>query len=81
MAVFQNNKTSKYDNYMTPKYAWENINSAAAEMYNKFHDEASWEEESNKRMDVIGQNGNEGLHYDKEKPKPKRRYYKPKKKK
>jgi hypothetical protein len=25
MAVFQNNKTSKYDNYMTPKYAWENI--------------------------------------------------------
>jgi hypothetical protein len=63
------------------EYAWENINSAAAEMYNKFHDEASWEEESNKRMDVIGQNGNEGLHYDKEKPKPKRRYYKPKKKK
>ena len=63
------------------EYAWENINSAAAEIYNKFHDEASWEEESNKRMDVIGQNGNEGLHYDKEKPKPKRKYYHNKKKK
>jgi hypothetical protein len=25
------------------------------------HDEASWDEE---RMDIIGQNGNEGLHYD-----------------
>ena len=46
------------------------------------HDEASWEEEvANQRLDIIGQNGNEGLHYDKEKPKPKRRYYKPKKKK
>lgn len=44
------------------------------------HDEASWEEEMNQRMDIIGQNGNEGLHYE-EKPKPKRRYYKPKKKK
>lgn len=31
------------------------------------HDEASWEEEMNERMDIIGQNGNEGLHYDKEK--------------
>lgn len=31
------------------------------------HDAASWEEEMNERMDVIGQNGNEGLHYDKEK--------------
>jgi hypothetical protein len=31
------------------------------------HDEASWEEEMNQRMDIIGQNGNEGLHYDKEK--------------
>ena len=30
------------------------------------HDEASWEmeDELNKRMDVIGQNGNEGLHYE-----------------
>ena len=30
------------------------------------HDSASWEEEErlNKRMDVIGQNGNEGTHYD-----------------
>jgi len=29
------------------------------------HDEASWEEEErlNKRMDIIGQNGNEGIHY------------------
>jgi hypothetical protein len=28
------------------------------------HDEASWdEEETNKRMDIIGQNGNEGIHY------------------
>jgi len=32
------------------------------------HDAASWDEEiANKRMDIIGQNGNEGLHYDKEK--------------
>lgn len=30
------------------------------------HELASWDEEENsKRMDVIGQNGNEGLHYDK----------------
>ena len=28
------------------------------------HDADSWdEEEANKRMDVIGQNGNEGIHY------------------
>ena len=28
------------------------------------HDAASWnEEETNKRMDIIGQNGNEGSHY------------------
>jgi hypothetical protein len=29
------------------------------------HDEASWDEEErlNKRMDIIGQNGNEGSHY------------------
>ena len=28
------------------------------------HDKASWDEiENNKRMDVIGQNGNEGTHY------------------
>jgi len=28
------------------------------------HDEMSWdEEETNKRMDIIGQNGNEGIHY------------------
>lgn len=44
----------------------------AAAQYNKLvapcrgHDAASWDEEEqlNKRMDVIGQNGNEGLHYD-----------------
>jgi hypothetical protein len=42
----------------------------AAEQYNKLvapcrgHDAASWdEEEANKRMDIIGQNGNEGSHY------------------
>ena len=30
-------------------------------------EEDEWdEEESNKRMDVIGQNGNDGLHYDEE---------------
>ena len=30
------------------------------------HDTASWEEEDklNKRIDIIGQNGNEGTHYD-----------------
>lgn len=27
------------------------------------HDDASWEQEMNERMDIIGQNGNEGLHY------------------
>jgi hypothetical protein len=32
------------------------------------HDAASWDDEeaANKRMDIIGQNGNEGLHYDKD---------------
>jgi hypothetical protein len=28
------------------------------------HDNASWGEELNERMDIIGQNGNEGLHYE-----------------
>ena len=29
------------------------------------HDKASWdEEEAERRMNIIGQNGNEGLHYD-----------------
>ena len=29
------------------------------------HDAASWDEETlNKRMDIIGTNGNEGLHYE-----------------
>jgi hypothetical protein len=29
------------------------------------HDNASWDEEvAERRMDIIGQNGNEGLHYD-----------------
>jgi hypothetical protein len=46
------------------------------------HDEASWEEEMNERMDIIGQNGNEGLHYEVEaKPKPKKKYYHNKNKK
>jgi hypothetical protein len=45
----------------------------AAAQYNKLvapcrgHDAASWnEEEMERRMDIIGQNGNEGLHYDNE---------------
>jgi hypothetical protein len=42
----------------------------AATQYNKLvapcrgHDAASWDaEEAERRMDIIGQNGNEGLHY------------------
>jgi hypothetical protein len=56
------------------------------------HDAASWDaEEAERRMDIIGQNGNEGLHYDiegdndiqdkhvgEDKKRNKRRYYKPK---
>jgi hypothetical protein len=52
---------------------WDEPNDAlkeAAAQYNKLvapcrgHDAASWdEEELNKRMDIIGQNGNEGSHY------------------
>jgi hypothetical protein len=52
---------------------WDEPNDAlkeAAAQYNKLvapcrgHDAASWdEEEANKRMDIIGQNGNEGSHY------------------
>ena len=59
------------------------------------HDAASWdEEEMERRMNIIGQNGNEGLHYDMgveddnndtqdkrtggDKKKSKRKYYKPK---
>jgi hypothetical protein len=52
------------------EYAWENINSAEAEKHNRLLDEI----EANKRMDIIGQNGNEGLHYE-EKPKPKKKPY------
>ena len=61
------------------------------------HDAASWDaEEAERRMDIIGQNGNEGLHYDMgvdddnndtqdkrtggDKKKSKRKYYKPKNK-
>ena len=58
------------------EYAWNSVSSASVEKNNRLLDE----EESNKRMDIIGQNGNEGTHYE-VKPKPKRRYYKPKKKK
>jgi hypothetical protein len=52
---------------------WSEPNDAlkeAAAQYNKLvapcrgHDAASWnEEEAERRMDIIGQNGNEGLHY------------------
>ena len=55
------------------------------------HDKASWNEiENNKRMDVSGQNGNTGEHYENEiinnpattnvekKKRDKRKYYKPK---
>jgi hypothetical protein len=75
----------------------------AAAQYNKLvapcrgHDAASWDaEEAERRMDIIGQNGNEGLHYDmgvendnndiqgkhtgENKKKGKRKYYKPKNK-
>ena len=47
------------------------------------YDEASWEEEeANIRINIIGQNKNEGLHYEVEtKPKPKKKYYHNKKKK
>jgi hypothetical protein len=61
------------------------------------HDAASWdEEEMERRMNIIGQNGNEGLHYNMgvendnndiqdnervgEKKRNKRKYYKPKNK-
>ena len=30
-----------------------------------FDKKQSWSEENEKRMDIIGQNGNDGLHYDK----------------
>jgi hypothetical protein len=81
---------------------WNEPNDAlkeAAAQYNKLvapcrgHDAASWdEEEAERRMDIIGQNGNEGLHYGVEgdnnntqdkhvdKKKSKRKYYKPKNK-
>ena len=58
------------------EYAWKHVNPADAEKYNRLFNEVA----VNKRMDIIGQNGNEGTHYE-VKPKPKRRYYKPKKKK
>jgi len=47
----------------------------AAAQYNKLvapcrgHDAASWDaEEAERRMDIIGQNGNEGLHYNDAQP-------------
>lgn len=58
------------------EYAWKHVNPADAEKYNRLFNEV----EVNKRIDIIGQNSNEGTHYE-GKPKPKRRYYKPKKKK
>jgi hypothetical protein len=46
------------------EYAWKHINPVeVAEKFNSLLNE----EEVNKRMDIIGQNGNEGLHYDREK--------------
>jgi len=58
------------------EYAWNSVSSASVEK-----DIMSWNVDgAERRMDIIGQNGNEGTHYE-EKPKPKRRYYKPKKKK
>lgn len=58
------------------EYAWKHVNPADAEKYNRLFNEV----EVNKRMDIIGQNGNTGEHYE-EKPKPKRKYYHNKKKK
>jgi len=60
------------------EYAWKHINPVeVVEKFNRLLDE----EEVNKRMDIIGQNGNEGTHYQ-EKPKPKKKpYYKNKTKK
>jgi hypothetical protein len=57
----------------------EGLYMGAEEYYNKTynqktspcvgHDTASWEEEDklNKRIDIIGQNGNEGTHYEENK--------------
>ena len=61
------------------EYAWESINPIeVVEKFNRLLDEV----EINKRIDIIGQNGNEGLHYEEEpKPKPKRKYYHNKNKK
>ena len=36
------------------------------EKLNKMQEENYDEEEANRRMDIIGQNGNDGLHYDEE---------------
>jgi len=58
------------------EYAWKHVNPVDAERYNRLFDEV----EVNKRMDIIGQNGNTGEHYE-EKPKPKKKYYHNKKKK
>ena len=46
------------------EYAWKNV-SPVVKNYDTLFDEA----EANKRMDVIGQNGNTGEHYDMEKVK------------
>ena len=60
------------------EYAWEGINPIeVVEKFNRLFDEV----EVNKRIDIIGQNGNTGEHYEEEKTKPKRKYYHNKKKK
>jgi len=59
------------------EYAWKYVN--PIEVVEKFNSLLN-EVETNKRMDIIGQNGNTGEHYE-EKPKPKRKYYHNKKKK
>ena len=54
-----------------------NFSTIESNMQNIFQNE----EESNQRMDIIGQNGNEGLHYEEEKtvtPRPRIKEHKPK---
>jgi len=58
---------------LTPKQ-WDLLKEKLAEVNDTYktppcsgHDQESWnEEELERRMDIIGQNGNEGLHYNAE---------------
>jgi len=58
------------NNYNLTPQGWEALKNNLAKVNdNKIppcvgHNNASWEEELNERMDIIGQNGNEGLHYE-----------------